>query len=50
MGLKIKGNPGQIVKLCPAELIDDENRVNQSASGDPYYFTYTVKGDSVEYW
>lgn len=50
VGLKIKGKRGQTVRLHPAELIDDENCVNQSASGGPYYFTYTIKGDSVEYW
>ena len=50
IGLTINGTPGQTVRLYPAELIDGDNRINQSASGDPYYFTYTVKGDSVEYW
>lgn len=50
VGLKIKGMPGQTVRLYPAELIDNEGRINQSASGDPYYFTYTLKGDSVERW
>jgi hypothetical protein len=48
--LKIKGKKGQTVKLIPAELTNSLNMGNQSATGEPYYFSYTLKGDSEEVW
>jgi alpha-L-rhamnosidase len=50
IGLKIKGNKGQQIKLIPAELITKDYVANQKASGDPYYFSYTLKGSGVETW
>jgi len=48
--LKIKGKKGQKVRLVPAELITKDGRSNQKATGDPYYFSYTLKGEDVEVW
>lgn len=48
--LKIKGKKGQQVRLVPAELITDDNRANQKASGSPYYYSYTLKGEGEEIW
>ncbi|MCX6262715.1 MAG: family 78 glycoside hydrolase catalytic domain, partial [Bacteroidia bacterium] len=48
--LKVIGKKGQQIKLIPAELITKDNLANQTASGDPSYFTYTLKGDGVESW
>lgn len=48
--LKIKGKKGQSVKLRPAELINENKLANQKATGSPYYFTYTLKGDGEETW
>ena len=48
--LKVKGKRGQQIRLIPGELITEENLVNQDASGKPFYFTYTLKGDDVETW
>ncbi|MBW8326134.1 MAG: glycoside hydrolase family 78 protein [Prolixibacteraceae bacterium] len=48
--LKVKGKKGQVVRLIPSELITKENQPNQSASGSPYSFSYTLKGDGVEIW
>ncbi len=48
--LTVKGKKGQMIKLIPAELIRENKQVNQSATGKPYYFTYTLKGDGVEVW
>jgi alpha-L-rhamnosidase len=48
--LKVKGRKGQQIKLIPAELITRDNFANQTASGEPSYFTYTLKGDGVESW
>jgi alpha-L-rhamnosidase len=48
--LKIKGKRGDVVKLIPGELITKEKEINQNASGSPYYFTYTLKGEGIETW
>lgn len=48
--LKVKGKKGQTVKLIPAELINDKNLANQNATGKPYYFSYTLKGEGIETW
>lgn len=48
--LKIKGKKGQTIKLTPAELINEKGLSNQSASGEPHFYTYTIKGDGVEVW
>ena len=48
--LKVKGKKGQVVRLVPGELISDDTLVTQKASGEPYYFTYTLKGDGEETW
>lgn len=50
IGLKIKGKKGQTVKMIPAELTNDKQLANQKATGSPYYFTYTLKGDGIETW
>jgi hypothetical protein len=48
--LKVKGKKGQEVRLIPSELINKQKLANQKASGWPYYFSYTLKGDGVETW
>ncbi|MEP7111297.1 MAG: glycoside hydrolase family 78 protein [Ferruginibacter sp.] len=48
--LKVKGQKGQTVRLTPAELLTGLQLPNQAASGGPYYFTYTLKGDGIETW
>ncbi len=48
--LRVKGKKGQVIKLSPAELLNNKNLVNQNATGRPYYFLYTLKGDGVETW
>lgn len=48
--LKVKGKKSEEVKIIPAELLGEDSLANQSASGKPYYFCYTLKGDSVEDW
>ncbi len=48
--LRVKGKKGQVVKLIPSELITKDNQPNQSASGSPYSFSYTLKGDGEEIW
>ncbi len=48
--LRVKGKKGTVVKLTPSELITSENQPNQGASGSPYTFSYTLKGDGIENW
>ena len=48
--LQVKGERGREVRLIPAELVTRDNLANQSASGSPYYLTYTLKGGDVEIW
>ncbi|MEI3104720.1 MAG: family 78 glycoside hydrolase catalytic domain, partial [Parabacteroides merdae] len=38
------------VKLYPAELLNPDSTVNQSASGAPFWFGYTPKGKGIESW
>ena len=48
--LKVSGKKGAVIRLTPGELITKDQKINQSASGEPYYFTYTLKGEGVETW
>ncbi len=48
--LKVKGKKGQVIKLTPCELLNGAKMANQNNTGKPYYFLYTLKGDSVETW
>lgn len=48
--LKVKGEKGQTIKLIPAELLNKQQLANQSATGEPYYFSYTLKGEGEEIW
>jgi len=48
--LKVHGKKGQVVRLIPGELISDDTFVTQKESGEPYYFTYILKGDREEIW
>jgi len=48
--IKVSGKRGQIIKLIPAELLTGENLPNQGATGEPYYFSYTLKGEGEEVW
>lgn len=50
VSLRVKGKRGQTIKLFPAELVNKDGLAYQAASGDPYYFTYTLKGDGEEEW
>lgn len=48
--LHLKGKPGSAVQLWPSELINPDSTANQRASGQPYYFSYTLKGSPEEMW
>jgi hypothetical protein len=46
--IKLKGKRGDKIKIYPGELVNDKNYVNQRATGKPYYFEYTLKGQGEE--
>lgn len=46
----VSGKRGDTVRFHPGELLDDKQCVNQSASGGPYYFSYTLSGSGHERW
>lgn len=48
--IKIKGEKGQEVRFVPGELLGEDSLVTQKASGEPYYFSYTLKGENEEIW
>lgn len=49
--IKVKGSKGQQLILRPAELQNPDSTVNQRASGEPFYFTYTLGGEGkAETW
>ncbi len=48
--IKVKGNKGDKIKLTLGENIYEDGSVNQSQSGTPYYFEYTLKGGKEEIW
>lgn len=48
--LRVKGKKGQTIKLITTELLDKEGFANQKASGEPHYYTYTLKGEGIETW
>ncbi|MCR8556833.1 glycoside hydrolase family 78 protein [Mucilaginibacter sp. BJC16-A38] len=48
--ITVNGNKGAVVKLTPAELLDNKGMVTQEAVGTPVYFNYTLKGNGTESW
>ncbi len=46
----VKGKKGDVIRLTVSENIHEDGSVNQSQSGSPYYYTYTLKGDGEEAW
>ncbi|MGD9558676.1 MAG: family 78 glycoside hydrolase catalytic domain [Mangrovibacterium sp.] len=48
--LRIKGRKGQQLRMYPAELIHPDGTANQRATGSPYCYTYTLKGEGEEVW
>jgi len=48
--LKVRGPAGARVTLTPAELLTSDGRANQKATGEPYRWTYTLRGGGEETW
>ena len=48
--ITVKGKKGDVIRLIVGENIHEDGSVNQSQSGTPYYYEYTLKGDEEEIW
>ena len=48
--ITVKGKKGQVVRFTPGELLGEDSLVTQQATGGPYYFLYTLKGEKEEIW
>lgn len=48
--LVVNAHNGSEIKLYPAELLNSDSTVNQSASGAPFWFAYTPKGVGRAVW
>jgi alpha-L-rhamnosidase len=48
--IRIKGPAGRSVRFIPGELLGEDSLVTQKATGDPYLFTYILKGSNDEIW
>ncbi|QEC77539.1 family 78 glycoside hydrolase catalytic domain [Mucilaginibacter ginsenosidivorax] len=48
--IMVKGKRGAVVKITPAELLDDKGLVMQAPVGSPVYFNYTLSGQGTEVW
>ncbi|WP_418892770.1 glycoside hydrolase family 78 protein [Limibacterium fermenti] len=48
--ITVKGQRGAKIRLTVAERLNDDGSINQSQSGAPYYYEYTLKGGGEEKW
>ena len=48
--IEVAGAAGKTVKLIPGELLDENGAVSQRSSGEPQWFSYTLKGGGIERW
>jgi alpha-L-rhamnosidase len=48
--ITLRGEKGQVVRIFPGELVNEEKRVNQKNTGKPYFYSYTLKGTGDEVW
>ena len=48
--IKVRGEKGRQIRFLPGELLGEDSLVTQQATGSPYIFTYTLKGDKEEIW
>ncbi|MBK9388730.1 MAG: family 78 glycoside hydrolase catalytic domain [Bacteroidetes bacterium] len=48
--IRVRGEKGKQIRLLPGELLGEDSLVTQQATGSPYIFSYTLKGDKEEIW
>lgn len=50
VNISVQGLCGTKIKLTPSELFTMDGLADQRFTGSPYYFLYTLKGESIETW
>ena len=48
--IAVSGPAGATIKLIPGELLNADGTVSQHSSGEPQWFSYTLKGGGTEEW
>lgn len=48
--IRLKGKKGDRVRIWPGELLLSDKKINQKATGTPYYYEYILKGGEEEVW
>ena len=48
--ITVSGPAGATVTLIPGELLNPDGTVSQRSSGEPQWFSYTLKGSTSEQW
>ncbi len=48
--IQVRGQAGARIRLTVGESLGRDSLVNQSQSGRPHYYEYTLKGDGLETW
>ena len=48
--IRVSGKAGDKVRMIVGENLHPDGTVNQSQSGAPHYYDYTLKGDGEELW
>ncbi len=48
--ITVSGPAGATVKLIPGELLNADGTVSQRSSGQPQWFSYTLRGAAKEHW
>lgn len=48
--IRVRGKRGQQIRLTVGETLRADGMVSQKQTGRPHYYTYTLRGDSVETW
>jgi len=48
--ITVEGAAGSTVKLICGELLNDDGAVSQRSSGEPQWFSYTLRGGGLEKW
>lgn len=48
--IRVHGEKGKQIRFLPGELLGEDSLVTQQATGSPYIFSYTLKGDNEEIW
>lgn len=48
--IRVTGEKGQTVRICPGELLGPDGTVNQRFSGGPHSYTYTLGDEPAQSW